>query len=486
MFRRTAAVFAAFVLCFLCLSASGAETSLTLPSGTVVIQKKAFYGDTSIENVVLPQHVRLVEPLAFAYSGLKTINLPLKLNSIAADAFEGCSVTATVCEGSYAHRWCRKNGVPCITEGSLYQGYVITLEDGLSVRTQAASQSAVMYRLPASTVLPYFRLEDGWYRVDYDNKDGYVAESMVLKVPAQIGYVKTTCDNVYVRPMPAGPSATAIVKNTGTILPCFGVKLVKGQEWFQVFSDKRLGYIRGDVAQPCDSSGADTARCQHQLEWIPLNERLHMGRCALCKAEAETAEHLASSCAEAGTCSLCAATVENMQLVLHANVDAFQSIMLADDEYHYEFCLNCEAAVARYPHERHCHETVCYNGPDAPACTQTNVVLHSYQYTDLGDGWHYAFCTQCKDLRKEQHSNQKSCTAISADDQCDGCGASGVAYAVRHYPLAIFHDDNAHWDICLECFRVVSDPIPHYTDSGDREGICSYCLKTYGNASQPF
>ena len=62
---------------------------LNLPAGTKVIEEEAFYGDTSIDEVVLPDGVEEIGERAFAESGLTKINLPSSLKSIADNAFGG-------------------------------------------------------------------------------------------------------------------------------------------------------------------------------------------------------------------------------------------------------------------------------------------------------------------------------------------------------------------------------------------------------------
>ena len=68
----------AALLCLMMVNPSLADV-LTLPSGTKVIEEYAFYGDTSIDEVVLPEGIEEIGEYAFAKSGLTKINLPSSL-----------------------------------------------------------------------------------------------------------------------------------------------------------------------------------------------------------------------------------------------------------------------------------------------------------------------------------------------------------------------------------------------------------------------
>lgn len=76
-----------------------------------MIEEEAFYGDTNIDEVVLPEGIEEIGERAFAESGLRKINLPstLSADSIADNAFEqGVDVTAQ--EGTGAYNWAVEHG----------------------------------------------------------------------------------------------------------------------------------------------------------------------------------------------------------------------------------------------------------------------------------------------------------------------------------------------------------------------------------------
>ena len=92
-----------------CARASGGK--LVLPSALTAIEAQAFYGDSSVETVVLPDGLESIGSLAFAYSGVKSINLPDTIVFIANNAFMGCTLEQVDAKGEYALNWCREHGI---------------------------------------------------------------------------------------------------------------------------------------------------------------------------------------------------------------------------------------------------------------------------------------------------------------------------------------------------------------------------------------
>ena len=76
--------------------------TLTLPADLTAVEDQAFFGDESLETVVLPEHIETIGSKAFAGSGITAVNLPDSLTFIADDAFDDTSIaTLTVNEGTY-------------------------------------------------------------------------------------------------------------------------------------------------------------------------------------------------------------------------------------------------------------------------------------------------------------------------------------------------------------------------------------------------
>lgn len=100
-----------FTICISMCCAFAAEGTLMLPQALKCLEEQAFYKDTAINNVVLPYGITSIGKQAFAYSGVKQINLPESLTFIAEDAFEGCALEKVEAHGNYALKWCKEHGI---------------------------------------------------------------------------------------------------------------------------------------------------------------------------------------------------------------------------------------------------------------------------------------------------------------------------------------------------------------------------------------
>ena len=101
------------MLILLSISAVHAEPAgqLTLPDHLEIIEAEAFYGDTSISQVILKDSVTEIRSKAFAGSSLTSINLPASLTFIADDALpDPAQVQVAADEGSYAQVWAVTHG----------------------------------------------------------------------------------------------------------------------------------------------------------------------------------------------------------------------------------------------------------------------------------------------------------------------------------------------------------------------------------------
>ena len=88
-----------------CVAYASAST-LTLPPETTLIDEEAFYGDTSLDEVIIPEGVEIIGAKAFAESSVKSITFPESLNTIGEGAFDGTNIqTVNAPEGSYAKQW---------------------------------------------------------------------------------------------------------------------------------------------------------------------------------------------------------------------------------------------------------------------------------------------------------------------------------------------------------------------------------------------
>ena len=107
--------------------------TLTMPAALRIIGERAYYGDTSISRVVLPDGIKEIRARAFANSSLSEINLPASLTYIDDTAFDGPDkVTVIAAEGTYAYYWAVENG------------YIIEEEPLFSIDSISCSKNGVI------------------------------------------------------------------------------------------------------------------------------------------------------------------------------------------------------------------------------------------------------------------------------------------------------------------------------------------------------
>ena len=110
--RRTIAFFLTMILCAAMICTGAAGETLTIPPNVTEIGEEAFRGDTSLDEVILPEGLTTIGAYAFAESSVRLLYLPASLRSIDPTAFENCS--RLLCygpTGTYAHRFCKTYGI---------------------------------------------------------------------------------------------------------------------------------------------------------------------------------------------------------------------------------------------------------------------------------------------------------------------------------------------------------------------------------------
>jgi len=105
--QKLGAIFLALILlCADICTIAEAVATLNLPSSLRIIDEQAFYGNTSIEKVIVPDGTTEIRSKAFAGSSLTEIELPGSLTFIAEDAFENCGTFKVIVpEDCYAYEW---------------------------------------------------------------------------------------------------------------------------------------------------------------------------------------------------------------------------------------------------------------------------------------------------------------------------------------------------------------------------------------------
>ena len=119
-------IFGIFLLLLVLFCAFAEAERLDLPSDLKEVPAEAFYGDTSLDEVILPEGIEKIGAKAFAKSTVKRIYLPESLKEIAKDAFWGCNnVIGYGKDGTDASKYFRD------TPGLIFDGgnsFIITIE----------------------------------------------------------------------------------------------------------------------------------------------------------------------------------------------------------------------------------------------------------------------------------------------------------------------------------------------------------------------
>ena len=93
--------------------------ALTLPASLEEIGEMAFYGDTSLDEVYIPDGTVFIGPQAFAHSGIKKIHIPLSVTDIASDAFEQTDVVILSSVNSEARKFADRYDITWKNEGDI-------------------------------------------------------------------------------------------------------------------------------------------------------------------------------------------------------------------------------------------------------------------------------------------------------------------------------------------------------------------------------
>ena len=99
------------ILVMLVTSYGGAlADTLKLPVNLTTIGEEAFYGTSSLDVVDIPWGTETIGSKAFANSGITKVSIPVTVNQIADDAFEGTNVTICASKISYAKTYADAHG----------------------------------------------------------------------------------------------------------------------------------------------------------------------------------------------------------------------------------------------------------------------------------------------------------------------------------------------------------------------------------------
>lgn len=114
--RQITALALVITLIFSSCGSALADT-LKLPARLISVEREAFYGDTSLDEVVVPYGTEYIKSKAFANSSIQKVYIPDTVTFIANNAFENAEdVTIYAPDGSYAQEYAEEHDL--LWEGS--------------------------------------------------------------------------------------------------------------------------------------------------------------------------------------------------------------------------------------------------------------------------------------------------------------------------------------------------------------------------------
>ena len=197
------------------------DQTYEIPDGTLIIGHGAFYKNTALTNVMIPESVTTIDNFAFRQSaltdivipeGVATINesafygcenltsvsLPDSLTSIDDDAFRGTALTSVnVVPGSYAESWAKKKGLECVYSETTE---TIILTETLTVPQMIEPTATRTYHEAGSAeifILYYYDIANGteddpYYRWESDAYVPSIEFEQQVRMLYELGYTSIT------------------------------------------------------------------------------------------------------------------------------------------------------------------------------------------------------------------------------------------------------------------------------------------------------
>lgn len=157
--------------------------------------------------------------------------------------------------------------------------YLITTADKVNLRESYTTESERLFQVRTGTVMPFYGEKQvgtvTWYNIVYEHQECWIHGKYISimtqgeyrdwlaahpgsapDVNANLGYLKLTKDNVYIRNAANGNTIIDQLEK-GTVLRYY-TDLIKGgvYYWYRVLTpDGEFGYVRSDMVKECDADG---------------------------------------------------------------------------------------------------------------------------------------------------------------------------------------------------------------------------------------
>lgn len=128
--------------------------------------------------------------------------------------------------------------------------------DGLRLREKPGTSAAVLTTLEANTrVVVLEDVQDGWYRVSYQDKTGYLSADYVgvsTQLDADLGNGKVTTEggSLNVRSGPGTENSKVMSLRSGTVVRIIGME----SGWYKIEYHGQTGYVSSDYMVTCSAA----------------------------------------------------------------------------------------------------------------------------------------------------------------------------------------------------------------------------------------
>ena len=138
------------------------------------------------------------------------------------------------------------------------QGGTVTTSSAVNFRTEATTSSESIGKLSDGTRVAILDEADGWYKVAYDGKTGYMSSDYVVSQPImniECGGAKVTTSVLNVRSGPGTENSIVTKLYEGNVAKIIGIN----NAWFKVQYGGQTGYISPDYVEIVKCSNSSTS-----------------------------------------------------------------------------------------------------------------------------------------------------------------------------------------------------------------------------------
>ena len=185
MMKKIACIFI-MLICLFFVSAISFADSAELPASLSEIQDEAFYQNTSLTEVRVPNGTRTIGARAFAYSGLQKIYLPASVDSIDPTAFDGLTNDFLIVTpiDSYSHRYATNHHY----RADIKESYTIDSDTGDGFTVESVIDSGQSIDVTCSVASDYSGSDNAMFVLFYGVTGNCIYRSNISLAALKRGY----------------------------------------------------------------------------------------------------------------------------------------------------------------------------------------------------------------------------------------------------------------------------------------------------------